>query len=323
MANVNYLSPAGLQPKLGWQPSAGLAGMLYYDQNQDYRQVMDLQKIMGIMDAQQKVDDRTEYGKNAGVRDAERQFKQTKATVDNQNYGPLAQLDLEGKGLDVGMKRDTYSSTVKAKNAQNEGQVDEETLRKAERGISKLEALAIPLMNAGPLQMQMLEESEMPPQLKQYLQQATSPEEMNQRIAHILKHSKAELEARRKERLEKVKGDEDYRRAIDVARIQADALRDRARIANEKPTNTRPMTSDQRFAAWVEEQVTSGQMTMQEGMEMIARLKAASKQQDPAIGADGIIPRGQTGNVLPPIGNQAPVEEWYRDKDGKLKRKGQ
>ena len=88
MAEVNYVSPAGMQPKLGWTPDGFLGGYLYGDQERDYKNTLGLSQLssaLGVQDQQNKLH---EYGLNDVVRNAERAANVATADATTQTVLP-------------------------------------------------------------------------------------------------------------------------------------------------------------------------------------------------------------------------------------------
>lgn len=54
MADVNYINPMALKPEIGWAPKNALAGMMYQQNDQDYRTMFDQQQRMQAMAEEEK-----------------------------------------------------------------------------------------------------------------------------------------------------------------------------------------------------------------------------------------------------------------------------
>jgi hypothetical protein len=89
--------------------------------------------------------------------------------------------------------------------------------------------------------------------------------------------------------------------ALERARLVADAAMQRQ---TAKGTSSKPMSSDQAYAAWLDQQVEEGNIDPAMKGEMLARFKAASAQQQPALVGGQIGTQGQAGNILPPVGTK-------------------
>lgn len=91
MADVNYVSPQGLLPKQGYSPQGFLGGMQYDQQMTDYRDMMGLQKLLSMMNAQKEQEDLT---LGAPVRASKRLADIASNTSTAQTAIPLGQATL-------------------------------------------------------------------------------------------------------------------------------------------------------------------------------------------------------------------------------------
>lgn len=81
MADINYMSPSGMQPKVGWSPDGFLGGAKWQQQERDYKEAFDLQKAFSMFGLTKQKNELDEYGLNSALRDATRRADITKADV--------------------------------------------------------------------------------------------------------------------------------------------------------------------------------------------------------------------------------------------------
>ena len=95
MADLNYMSPSGMQPKVGWSPEGFLGGVKWQEQEKDYRDSLDLQKAMSMFGIKKQQNELSDYELNSPVRAATRQADITKAntTVETSLADALAGID--------------------------------------------------------------------------------------------------------------------------------------------------------------------------------------------------------------------------------------
>jgi len=75
MADLNYINPMSIKPEIGWAPKNALAGMMYHQNEQDYRQMLGQQMRMQDLGEQERRYDFAEKQEGAPLRQMERQLK--------------------------------------------------------------------------------------------------------------------------------------------------------------------------------------------------------------------------------------------------------
>jgi len=75
MAQTMYSNPTALRPEIGWAPKNALAGMMYHQNEQDYRQRFDQQTRLQDLGEQEQRYDFAEKREGAPLRQMERQLK--------------------------------------------------------------------------------------------------------------------------------------------------------------------------------------------------------------------------------------------------------
>lgn len=75
MADINYINPMSIKPEIGWAPKNALAGMMYHQNEQDYRQMLGQQMRMQELGEQERRYDFSEKQAGAPLREMERQLK--------------------------------------------------------------------------------------------------------------------------------------------------------------------------------------------------------------------------------------------------------
>lgn len=75
MAQTMYSNPTSLRPEIGWAPKNALAGMMYHQNEQDYRQRFDQQTRLQDLGEQEQRFDFAEKQEGAPLRQMERQLK--------------------------------------------------------------------------------------------------------------------------------------------------------------------------------------------------------------------------------------------------------
>lgn len=84
MADLNYMSPSGMQPKVGWTPEGFLGGVKWQEQEKDYKDSLDLQKALSMFGIKKQQNELADYEANSPLREAERRAGITKANVIDQ-----------------------------------------------------------------------------------------------------------------------------------------------------------------------------------------------------------------------------------------------
>jgi hypothetical protein len=150
MADVNYINPMALKPEIGWAPKNALAGMMYHQNNQDYRTMFDQQQRMQAMAEEQKRMQMEAARKDVPLQDLERQNKMSLG----QGQAPfMAQLGSSGARSQINTNEAAASpEALRAKVAQFAQQADDATWKRVEKPLEFMsQALgpAIEMMRQG------------------------------------------------------------------------------------------------------------------------------------------------------------------------------
>lgn len=74
-SEVTYINPTSLKPEIGWAPKNALAGMMYHQNEQDYRRALDQSNRLQDLNETERRYDFAEKQQGAPLREMERQLK--------------------------------------------------------------------------------------------------------------------------------------------------------------------------------------------------------------------------------------------------------
>lgn len=102
-SEVAYINPTSLKPEIGWAPKNALAGMMYHQNEQDYRQMLDQSMRMQALGEQERRYDFAEKQAGGPLREMERRLKGE--TIQGQL--PLARQSAES-GMRLGLAKNDF-----------------------------------------------------------------------------------------------------------------------------------------------------------------------------------------------------------------------
>jgi len=127
MADLNYINPMSIKPEIGWAPKNALAGMMYHQNEQDYRQMLGQQMRMQDLGEQERRYDFAEKQEGAPLRQMERQLKgetiQGQLPFARQAAGSQLQHGMAKNEFD--MKTEFGPEALKAKVTKYLGEADD------------------------------------------------------------------------------------------------------------------------------------------------------------------------------------------------------
>jgi hypothetical protein len=234
------------------------------------RDMAELQKQASLMALAQNLQQMQEWQQNAPWREAERVAGIEKAMTTKDTYRRGQEAEIGAKELDLRKGKATETSDIAAKVAGNEQKISEASVAKAEAFANELGGSIDSWnpMNAVAEFNALADRHNMPANhpIRQRMAQARTPEQFKQMAKSLQQSLVNNIAQQRASSLQREKGDMDYRRAIDVANIGANASRDAARIraqADEDMWNKNPANAFARaeqILTSVPENLDMGQM---------------------------------------------------------------
>jgi hypothetical protein len=146
MADINYVSPAGMQPKLDWAPTGFLAGKLYSDQQKQYEDTLGLSQASSMYGLQKQRNELEDYKLNTVLRERERAANIAKADATTQTALPQALANLEQtKSSTAANQASTEGTRIdnQTRGARNQAALDEKALENRIRQSDYLQKLAM------------------------------------------------------------------------------------------------------------------------------------------------------------------------------------
>jgi hypothetical protein len=131
MADINYVSPAGMQPKLDWAPTGFLAGKLYSDQQKQYEDTLGLSQASSMYGLQKQRNELEDYKLNTVLRERERAANIAKADATTQTALPQALANLDQTRSSTEANEASSAGTRidnQTRGARNKAALDEKTL---------------------------------------------------------------------------------------------------------------------------------------------------------------------------------------------------
>lgn len=144
MAEVNYINPMALKPEIGWAPKNALAGMMYHQNNQDYRTMFDQQQRMQAMSEEEKRMKLEAARKNVPLEDLKRQNEMSLS----QGQAPfMAQLGSSDARSKINTNEAAASpEALRAKIAQFAAQADDATWQRLQKPLEFMSMALGPAM---------------------------------------------------------------------------------------------------------------------------------------------------------------------------------
>lgn len=132
MADLNYLNPTSLKPEIGWAPKNALAGMMYHQNEQDYRQVLGQQMRLQDLGEQERRYKFEELQSGRPLRDLERNLKSTQVGAQIPLAGDVVRSEQQTKLAGDKFKRDSEFSpeALKASITKYLGEADDVKYKK-------------------------------------------------------------------------------------------------------------------------------------------------------------------------------------------------
>lgn len=218
MAELNYINPASLFPEVEGKPIGGLAGVLTSQKMRDYETMMALQKMTQGMGAIKQQSELSDFLQDQPIRDLERNEKIQNIPMEGQakreNLRGQIAFNYPNAEQDAALKRLT--------NKEKENKINSTELQEA---LDVISGAGSAIKGSGPLAYSALEQYaksrgvDPNSQFMQYMRRYATEEDMKKAIDEISK-SLVETPKHLQKREE---WEADYKRAIDVAKIQAAA----------------------------------------------------------------------------------------------------
>jgi len=156
MAENNYISPSGMQPKVGWTPEGFLGGYLYADQERDYKNALNISNTSSLMGMQKQGNELQDYALNALVREAERKANIAKSQATEQYAVPQAGANLEQVLSSTAANRATTAGTLidnETRGKRNIAELDKTTLENRGRQLEQAMSVLSIAQHGGPAAM--------------------------------------------------------------------------------------------------------------------------------------------------------------------------
>lgn len=307
MAEVNYINPGALLGDSGWKPQGFLGGVMY-GQNRDMgKQMFDLQKLISVISAQKQGAELADYQAAAPFRQADRQFKMDKFPHElAQIQGTNTKQNLENLFTSA-----TQPSKINTTLAENSGKISDVQMRQLEQSIGLTQMIATLTApdkvgpHTIPMISQMVQQSGMDsnhPVLRALLNNP-DPRAINKNATQLFQVLN---ETNEKFRLERMKGQMDYKRAMDVqglanqgslatANARAQAKNKSAKQILMEAAAKGPMQ------AWTEAQAILSDAEIDPALR--AKAQELKNRVEPAV--QEILRKGQTPNFDP--NNPGPI----------------
>ena len=153
MADNNYISPSGMQPKVGWTPEGFLGGYLYGDQERDYKNVLGMSNASSLMGLQKQGNELQDYALNALVREAERKANIAKAQATEQYAVPQAGANLQQTISSTASNDASRAGTLidnQTRGGKNQAELDKVTLENRGRQLEQTMSVLSIAQQGGP-----------------------------------------------------------------------------------------------------------------------------------------------------------------------------
>ena len=237
MAEVNYINPSALMPQTGFKPDGFLGGYMWGEQRDRFREMMGLQKLMselGLKTAQE------EYSQGMPVRAAQRAENVVKSNTNVQMFprSEAARVGTAELGLDTA--RQTQSSDVARKIAENISSKGKAGLEQWHTGLKFAMMAGQMIQNGGPTAgTAVIEQAQamgLPPQMAQLVLQDPGKtfkllQEVNETLqGDLVKQREKDVEAFKRQKYAsdtsltgtKYTADAAYNRAIESAKLKGE-----------------------------------------------------------------------------------------------------
>ena len=192
MNDVNYISPSSIMPQLGQVQIPGLQGYMLGNQERDYRDIMDLQKLLGGMGAQKEALSLDEKVKDVPMKDAERAYKTLGFQIDTDQMPSRKGFALNKEFRTDQLDQAAFPTSIEAAGITGQTNVDNARAGQLEARLQHIANLAG--MVDGPMGMaQVMEQAEaygIKPgsKLHQQLSSRKDPKDMKKYLSGLEKH---------------------------------------------------------------------------------------------------------------------------------------
>ena len=144
MADLNYINPTALKPEIGWAPKNALSGLMYMQNDQDYRQAFDQQMRLQAMGEQERQLDLEEKRANVPLKDLEREGKMEGFRGSN----PYAR-NLASSGARAGIAQNEINASDEARRAKLRefaAKIEDSDYQKYGRSLDAMSGILAPAM---------------------------------------------------------------------------------------------------------------------------------------------------------------------------------
>lgn len=150
MADLNYISPAGIAPDFGKTDMPGLAGYFAADKQRDYENLMSLQKLFALDNLQKQANAQEEYVLGAPVRASGRLKDIATNRAEADTVARRKTAEVVDKELGNIFTQSTQPGKIAATNEDNDTKVLQDKVKRNQMAMSHLMSLEPYLANNSP-----------------------------------------------------------------------------------------------------------------------------------------------------------------------------